>query len=378
MDAKSRRSRLNLQIYQEACGWLVEFRSGEPGWPARQEFDLWLRKSPEHVAAYLEAAALWEEGPALDPRRTWDADALIANAMAEPDNVTQMGLRSKIDAVTGPDSGRRLRTGTMFALAALLLCAIGGAIATWMSGDTRVSTGVGEQRSLVLDDGSTVSLDSRSSILVSFTREQRRVNLVSGQALFHVAGDPARPFIVNAGATRVQAIGTEFDVYRKPSATVVTVMEGRVAVSQGTEDANTPAGRPIGYVQPHPHEVVALAPRGAERGTSKPILLSAGEQVTVAPHGVEKTPAPNLAGATAWTQRKLVFESAPIAAVAEEFNRYNVRPLVVENAAAFDFHISGAFSSTDPAPLVRFLRNRPDVTVTQSATEIRIAKKSGR
>jgi len=77
----------------------------------------------------------------------------------------------------------------------------------------------------------------------------------------------------------------------------------------------------------------------------------------VSPKRARKTLHPNLAGATSWTQRQLVFDAASLADVAEEFNRYNERKLVIEPSALETLHISGVFSSTDSASLIRFLRD---------------------
>lgn len=60
-------SKLNTQIYTEACEWFVECRAGTLDAVLRREFDRWLRRSPEHLSAYLEIAAIWNEGPSLDP-----------------------------------------------------------------------------------------------------------------------------------------------------------------------------------------------------------------------------------------------------------------------------------------------------------------------
>jgi transmembrane sensor len=203
------------------------------------------------------------------------------------------------------------------------------------------TTATGEQRSIVLADGSLVELNSRSKIQVRFSEQQRSVSLLDGQALFQVAKDRARPFVVASDGTTVRALGTQFDVYKKPNGTVVTVVEGRVAI---------------------------LRKRAA-------VYLGAGEQLIVTPMSEQKTAHPNVASATAWTQRQLIFESASLSDVAQEFNRYNERQLVIEDSNIHDFHISGVFSSTDPASLIRFLRQRPDVQVVETATEIRIAKK---
>ena len=240
------------------------------------------------------------------------------------------------------------------------------------------ATTTGEQRSLEFTDGSTVELNSRSRIRVRYSEGERAVDLLEGQALFHVAKDPRRPFIVNADGTRVRAVGTRFDVYRKHDGTVVTVVEGRVAVRTDLGAASAEESQPTatagagsaalqdGVGVPSPSDAAGLS-----RG---PILLSAGEQLVVTQKEAQKASHPNIASATAWTQREIVFESATLSDVAEEFNRYNRRQLIIEDPELYGFHISGVFSSTDPDSLIRFLRERPGVRVTVTGSEIRIAK----
>src|SRR5260221_5540279 len=92
------------------------------------------------------------------------------------------------------------------------------------------STDVGERRSLTLDDGSTVDLNARSKVRIEFSKAERRVDLIEGQALFQVAKNMDRPFIVKSGEATVRAVGTQFDVDRKATGTTVTVLEGRVVV----------------------------------------------------------------------------------------------------------------------------------------------------
>src|SRR5262249_55544737 len=141
--------------------------------------------------------------------------------------------------------------------------------------------------------------------------------------LFHVAKNPARPFIVRSGVTTVRAVGTEFDVYRKASGTTVTVLEGEVAVvphadSGEVGDVNAGSAEP--------------APAAAEAPLAT-ILVSAGEQVTVTGGEVEKRPKADTTAATAWTQQRLIFDATPLEDVAAEFNRYNVKRLVIADAA---------------------------------------------
>jgi transmembrane sensor len=232
-------------------------------------------------------------------------------------------------------------------------------------------TKTGVQRSLALTDGSTIELNSRSKIQLRYSEHERTVELLEGQALFHVAKDVARPFFVRSGEMSVRAVGTKFDVYKKSSGTVVTVVEGRVAVLSGSEEPAPGTNDPAGGAQRPPHPALRSADATGLAGS---IILVAGEQGIITQKTVRKTQHPNVASATAWTQRKIVFDSTSLTEVAEEFNRYNDRELVIDRSALGNLHISGVFSSTDPASLIRFLRQRPGLRITETAAEIRIEK----
>jgi transmembrane sensor len=372
--------KLNEQIYQEACEWFVEFRSGDLDDSDRRQFDLWARKSPEHLAAYLEIAAIWNEGSALDSDGKRDAEALIAQSAVDVTNVVPLSDRPRSDVsptalAKSDQQSHRWYFSSPRGLLAASIAAV-SVFAGLLIGFQRLqapiyTTTFGEERSITLEDGSVIDINSHSKIRIRYTADERNVDLLEGQALFHVAKNPARPFFVSSATTQVRAVGTEFDVYQKLGGTVVTVVEGRVAVLSRSD-----AG--AGEVA-DPHAAAAL--RGGtldaqklQVGGNPPILLSAGEQVLVTPQTMQKADHPNIAIATAWTQRQLEFESASLSDVAEEFNRYNQRQLVIEDPTLYDFHISGVFSSSDPASLVRFLRERPGVRVTETRTEIRVSR----
>jgi transmembrane sensor len=409
-------SKMNTQIYEEACAWFVESRADDLDDAGRRQFDCWLRKSPEHLSAYLEIAAIWNEGPQLDPHGKWSADTLIRHAQEDADdNVvvlmpaagtanavsaeqvsraalaqSSVEMRSEADAARG-----RFRRWRRLAIAASVaaLAIFGGTLTVVELSAPIYSTALSEQRSIQFEDGSTVELNSRSKIRVRYSKQKRDVELIEGQALFHVAHDASRPFIVAVGPTRVRAVGTQFDVYKKSSSTVVTVVEGRVAVYSATHGLLSGTSGDTG--EPLPVQVPPLSlgtaalpqsPSAASRvrnsssylapsasGNSS-FLVSAGEQLTVTPEAAQKVANPNIAGATAWRERQIVFESATLSDVAEEFNRYNERQLVIGDPQALNFHVSGVFSSTDPGALIRFLRQRPGVKVTETGTEIRIER----
>jgi len=375
---------MNTQIYEEAAEWLVKHRDGDLGSAEKAQFDAWLRSSPQHVRAYLEMSAIWEDVAALGADSTPDSEQLWALArneanvfalpapVASPPRANQP-KRSAARA-TRVERTAASRAG-LWGLAALALIAM-GAFATWLGWDRNTYvTAIGEQRSLLLSDGSTLELNSRSRVRVRYTKERRDVDLLEGQALFHVAHNAARPFMVHSSSTRVLAVGTQFDVYKKPASTIVTVVDGKVEV-MATHPSST--GEDTNAATMH------LAPEESRSGAETAIYLAAGQQLTIdtgrssiaraLDTGAGPQPA-NIAATTAWTQHNLIFESTPLSEVADEFNRYNRRPLVITAPEISGMRISGMFSSADPALFLKFLRAQPELNIEETEREIRISKR---
>ena len=354
MEPEEYKLKLNAQILEEAADWLVEFSAGDVDAGARQRFDTWLRTSPEHVRAYLELIPIWEEGALPPPHPDAGPDALIALARNADNIVTLTPKAGEVSQPATSSAARLPRRRTAIAASAVLACVAGGILA-WLvlAHNPPYTTQVGEQRSIALPDGSLIELNARSSVRVRFTSNERAVELLEGQALFRVAKDPARPFIVASDGTRVRAVGTQFDVYRKKTSTTVTVLEGRVTVAHAAAESTSA--------------------RTAQPSTRSEILVSSGEQVTVTATATPRPTRVNLAAATAWTQRRLVFDASTLADVVEEFNRYNAHRLVIRDATLDSFPISASFSSTDPASLVRFLQAQPGISVVERDDETQIS-----
>jgi transmembrane sensor len=349
------RSRPNRQILEEASVWFVDFRVGDVDAQARESFRHWLQRSPEHIRAYLEIAGTYAVLPDPSPGGTLDVQALIEYARSGGDrNIVPLDpVPGRQPRATRSAAMRERRGPASLAVAiaaSILVVSIAGLSAWFYTQRGTYSTLVGEQRSLTLSDGSTVELNSHSKIRVRYSQSERHIDLLEGQALFHVAQNKEQPFIVRVGATQVRAVGTQFDVYRRPGRTVVTVVEGRVAVVANA--AAEERGRPPEYIP----------------------LLAAGEQITVTPRSIEKPVRANVAAAMAWTAHQLIFDGTPLAEVAEEFNRYNSRRLVVDEQALRDFHVSGTYSSTNADSLLRFLRVQPGIKLTETEREIRVTR----
>lgn len=360
---RTRTMKPTREMISEASVWLIEFRTGNPTQAERDRFTAWLRTSPQHVQAYFEVAAAWSELPDADPEGRIDVQEMMRVARRSGDeNVVELGARFK------PREGRsRSSSSRWLATAASLLLLLGGGT-YWHSQRGLYQTQTGEQRSITLEDGSTVDLNSRSRVRVRYGERERRIELIEGQALFRVARNKARPFIVDTGGTQVRAVGTQFDVYRKASGTVVTVLEGRVAVER------------VAAVNDHRNKTVDGAGAGVQEPTTQGTFIAAGEQLTVATAlgeaGAIQVPQPaDVEAAIAWTQKRLVFEDTPLADVAEEFNRYNVRRLVIADRELATMGVSGLYSSTDPSALIAFLSSQPGIAVTESETQILIARR---
>jgi transmembrane sensor len=344
---------MNKQIVQEAAEWFVEINADTPDPDLHVRFDRWLRASPEHVRAYLELVPIWEDGAHLTlPASSENSDAAIEQLVArtrDASNVSPLRsqesvqrLRDNVDhSVSRQGKPRRWR---QIAALAAALAGVALIVGYQQTRHPEYVTRIGEQHSLVLPDNSMVQLDAVSNIQVRYSTSERAIQLLEGRALFQVAKNAARPFVVYSGGVRVRAVGTQFDVYRKSNRTIVTVVEGRVAVFTGAQQTDEPDA-----------------------------TVSVGEQLVVSNGTLKKTEHPDLAGDLAWTRRQLVFDSMPLTDVAEEFNRYNTRRLIIEAAGIGDFRISGTFSSTDPSSLIRFLREQPGISVTESEQGIHVS-----
>jgi transmembrane sensor len=178
-------------------------------------------------------------------------------------------------------------------------------------------TARGESRSLTLDDGTNVALNTATAIAVDYSASARRVRLLQGEALFTVAKDAARPFTVLAAGGETRALGTAFAVREEGQGATVTVLESRVGVS-------VPAGQPP----------------GAE--------LSPGQAVSYSARGIGAIRAVDADGETAWRRGKLIFVDRPLGSVIAELNRYHAGRIQIANSAISGHLVSGVFDTKDP------------------------------
>jgi len=237
-------------------------------------------------------------------------------------------------------------------LAVAVIVLLGLAV-TWFeqnfpSGSTYATTKGGFQQ-IVLNDHSTLELNTDTEVRVAMTRSLREVKLIRGEASFDVAHDAARPFVVVAGDTAVRAVGTRFDVRRFDGSVEVTVNEGRVAI--GTS--------------------AALIKLGAIVPPSMP-TVSAGETAVAGGVGVKLRPisAEVAARKLAWQDRMLAFDAEPLAQVVAEFNRYNDRELVIRDPTVASLKIGGYFRPTNLDAFVKVLESNFGIRATAEGGQL--------
>jgi transmembrane sensor len=337
--------RMRRTIAEEAVEWFMAHREAPLDAAQDGTFVDWLRNSPTHVEEYLGVALVVRDLHAALAEPILEREALIAQARA--------AFASEVASIGGRAApGGRVRPLWVSAAAAAVLTACALAF-FWGRGQesagSRYATRHGEQLIQQLADGSVLQLNTDSAATVHYDAAERHIDLVQGQAFFKVAHAPQRPFRVTTGVAEVLAVGTQFEVYRKSDATLVTVFEGAVSV--------------------------ALARPGARNsGSDEPrVRVSAGQQLEVRPDSRLGSPVQaDLHRSGAWLRREIVFEHESLAAVAAEFNRYGAKPIEIEEPAVRNLLISGVFSADDTETFIAFLRSLDGVRVEVTAQRIRV------
>ena len=203
-------------VVDAAARWYARIHAPDCTGRDREEFETWLRSSPEHWRAYADAE-----------RTVRRFDQLLEN---------DDHLRALADEACGePAVAPRRRWAVPAALAASLIVALVAVQARWTSVSIRrrrkclPRAWMSSATSRWLTS-SVVHLDVGSEIAVTMSDSTREITLTRGRALFDVAKDRERPFIVTAGGTRTTALGTKFQIQHSSDRVVVVLTEGSVSV----------------------------------------------------------------------------------------------------------------------------------------------------
>lgn len=307
------------QLRMEATEWFVVMK-GPDADDHRREFDQWLARGALHRAAYNRVANLYSAAKQVD----WDAvpkarpvrGSVRRTHLAVLATITLVGFLTWRMAMT-PGS----ETGAPRPVAA------GSPAAAYR-------TGIGERRSIRLSDGSHLTLDASTLVLVDYGQERRGLRLEYGRARFDVAHE-RRPFAVDAGSSQVLARGTIFDVsFDRRDRIQVHLLRGSVDVTA----------------------------RG-NGGAAHIVRLQPGEALRFNDKGPSGTPSP--AAEDKWTSGMLDLQSARLAEVLEVANRRNTITIEVAGGGLRDIKVSGRFKVDDPDQLARSLAAVLDLRVRE-------------
>ncbi|WP_454728010.1 MULTISPECIES: FecR domain-containing protein [Cupriavidus] len=308
-------------VADQAAEWLTLLMSGEAGDEDHRRLQQWRAASAEHERAWQHIEAVTGRLKSMDSRAAYKT----------------------LSPYAGPKSpGRRRAVG---------LLAWGGAIGvagmlatrtrTWQTVAADYRAGTGEQRSVVLSDGSRILLNTASAVDVRFDGQRRLVRLVAGEVMIvtgHalVGGVPdSRPFIVETEEGRIRALGTRFTVRQEPGRTVVAVLESAVEIAP--DDA---PGSP-------------LTLRAGERATFTRLAID-----PVSPVGEQDS---------AWTRGQIVADDIRLGDFLADLARY--RPGIVRcEPAVAGLRVSGVFPLDDTE---RILSTLPRVLPVQVRTRTR-------
>lgn len=344
---------MNLQAQMEklrrqrAAEWYQIMRSREAGDSERQQFTTWIAESPLNSAAYFKIVALSRE-----MREAAREAGLSGLALVDSLNPKVVPLAEPpIEAASSFARKRPLWCRPMsFAVAVVALLTIATFVGADLLRSTRYSTGVGEERTVRLKDGSVIQLNAQSSARVRMTAGARDINL-DGDAFFQVARDTQRPFNVHTAQVVVRAVGTSFNVSARASGTHVAVTEGKVQVS---------------------HERSALANAAQATVVPQPIALEAGEAVRVLPGGtIDRSRATEVANALAWREHLVVIDGLSLEEAVAKFNthQHTIR-LRLEDVSPGSHHYSGTFYANDPNSFVDFLAQEHDLVVEKQGNVV--------
>lgn len=271
----------------------------------------WLNESPEHREVFERANELWEAGARLP------ASLVPRN----PPERNRVGPASKF-----------MKLGFAMTFIALI-----GAFTLLAYKDGSLSTGVGEQRILTLQDGTRISLNTATRVTIDYDREARRVKLTAGEALFEVAKRPDWPFVVTAADRTITALGTAFVVRRDQQDLAVTLVEGKISVDPV---------QPVADAQPLK-------------------IATPGQRVTYSSDANARVDQLNIDSVTAWRRGQVVLDSIRLVDAIAEMNRYSTVRLSLEDEAANDVRISGVFRAGDSNLFARAIAETYHLTVTE-------------
>ena len=316
---------MDEEIAAQAAAWVVRLRADDVtvvDWDAAA---VWLDADPAHRRAFHEAEGLWS---ATDHLASAPGAAVVDLALHRE---RRRGLDRRW-LVAAP------------AMAAAVAAAVLLAPLLQSSPAVVYRTAPGEARTVALEDGSRLQINGGSTLSVRMERGRRLVHMDQAEAVFDVAHDAARPFLIDVGESQVRVVGTAFNIRRSAGETEVSVLRGVVEVSD--------LGAPSRKVR----LTVGQAVRRAD----------AEDQMAVEPVDVRT--------AAAWTEGRRAYDDRPLGEIAADLSRAFATPVTVAPEAA-NLRFSGVLLLDDEAAVIDRLERFLPIKATRGPQGVRLERR---
>ncbi len=326
---------------EQATEWLIRLQEDDVGDEEIVRWIDWCEADADNRKVFQSLLPLWEafdDRPppasigALLTEHGWTALTERGVTTSSEEGRTPFAEQARpADNVARLDKNRVKPAGTYarlpLAAAAVVLVVVTAVVSVWYNerGAGQVLPPIatleskpGHMRPVVLPDGSKLDLGARSAVAINFTGQRRQIEMEDGEAFFAVKPDKQKPFVVHAGAVRVTAVGTQFNVQKTGTRVVVTVSEGAVRT-----DSAIPATAGGGKQAP-------------DDPAAQPVLAPAGYQV-IYDAALSSKPtmrAIDPAAAIAWRQGHLEYDAEPLSSVIAAVNRYSRQTVVLDDSLA--------------------------------------------
>lgn len=311
------RRETSAEIDVAAAGWAARVDAAPLDDLAQAELDAWLAGDTRRLGAYARARAMFVQAGRLRAFGTeFDPDAYSARRRTSPSATIATGIAPAEPLVRR----RSFLLGGGVAVAAGVAAMAGF---SWQAAAATYTTRRGEIRLIPFEDGSSMTLNTASIARVKFTATERHVELVEGEAMFDVARDHARPFVVAAGDIKVRALGTSFTVQRLTSHPI------QVTVRRGTVEIDRTGIRPM--------------PVKRVTANMRAISTPVGSEIITMPIA-----AAEVSRELAWREGMLSFEDVPLKQAADEFARYSDTRIAFADPAIGNETVTGLFAANNP------------------------------
>lgn len=347
-------------IEAEACAWIAQLDGGNLSQEDLAALREWMSRSRAHRQAIENLSVLWD-----------DLNIFTELAVPRPARTAaaRKGFASRFPGRLARPVSLAIAGGLLLAAAGALLLNLPGNLIQPMhtveQGPAAPSparqsdyyvTDIGQQKSVELDDGSRVILNTDSRIEIAFSAQHRDIRLVRGEAMFEVSQDGARPFRVYAGNGMVRAIGTAFTVYLRDADSVsVTVAHGAVELASiPSPDSETGSDR---------NRTASASPLAKIR---------AGQSATfgVDIQSIQTLEHAELSRQLSWRRGMLHFEGEPLSQAVREVSRYTTQRIVILDPALRDLRIGGYFKAGETDAMFEALESSFGVRVERVSEDL--------